>query len=372
MSHSAGVAHFFSLFEKVVMKLELRDVSKRIGADIHIHETSLVLESGAFNVLLGATNAGKTTLMKLMAGLDTPTSGQVLYDGVDMTKAPPQQRNISFVHQFFINYPHLSVRDNITSPLRLAKVSPSEIKRRLDETADLLRLGPMLDRRPHELSGGQQQRCALARAIIKDSVVVFLDEPLANLDYKLREELRSELPGIFADRGAIVVYATSEPAEALMLGGHTAAMYEGHIAQFGSTADVYRSPANLNAAQVFSDPPLNISNVQKRANSIALTNAFSWPAQGEAAALAEGEYTLGVRPHFVRPKPDSEAKIPLHGDVRVTELSGSESVAHFQLEGEVWVSQSDGLHPYKVGERHDFYLDDSRCFYFGADGQRVV
>ncbi|HSG03223.1 MAG TPA: ABC transporter ATP-binding protein [Marinobacterium sp.] len=354
------------------MKLELRDVSKRVGADIHIHETSLVFEPGAFNVLLGATNAGKTTLMKLMAGLDMPTSGQVLYGGVDMTKAPPQERNISFVHQFFINYPHLSVRDNITSPLRLAKVRPEEIKRRLDETADLLRLGPMLDRRPHELSGGQQQRCALARAIIKDSSAVFLDEPLANLDYKLREELRSELPVIFSNRGAVVVYATSEPAEALMLGGYTAAMYEGHVSQFGVTSEVYRQPANVNAAQVFSDPPLNVAQIEKRDGKVNLSKQFNWRARGVAADLPDGAYTLAVRPHFVRPAADESAQIPLHGEVRVTELSGSESVAHFNLGKDIWVSQSDGLHPYKVGEQHDFYLDDTRCFFFGADGRRVV
>ena len=354
------------------MKLELRDIAKRVGADIHIHETNLVLEPGVFNVLLGATNAGKTTLMKLMAGLDKPTSGKVILDGVDVTKAVPQKRNISFVHQFFINYPHLSVRDNITSPLRIAKVAPAEIKRRLDQTADLLRLGPMLDRNPQELSGGQQQRCALARALIKDSNVVFLDEPLANLDYKLREELRAELPGIFADRGAIVVYATSEPAEALMLGGKTAALYEGHIAQFGSTSEVYRKPATLNAAQVFSDPPLNISKVRKSGSRISLTDKFSWEASGASASLPDGEYTMGVRPHFVRPKADGSANVALHGDVRVTELTGSESVAHFAIGNSVWVSLSSGQHPYAVGEHHDFYLDATRCFYFGADGQLVA
>lgn len=354
------------------MKLELRDVAKRVGADIHIHETNLVLEPGAFNVLLGATNAGKTTLMKLMAGLDTPTSGRVFYGNTDVTKTVPQKRNISFVHQFFINYPHLSVRDNITSPLRIAKVSPAEIQRRLDQTADLLKLGPMLDRKPQELSGGQQQRCALARALIKDSSVVFLDEPLANLDYKLREELRAELPAIFADRGAIVVYATSEPAEALMLGGRTAALFEGHIAQFGDTSEVYRKPANLNAAQVFSDPPLNTSHAVKKDGQIHISEHFSWEARGHAASLRDGEYTLAVRPHFVRPTADEGATIPLKGEVRVTELSGSESVAHFELGDSVWVSQSDGLHPYRVGEHHDFFLDASRCFYFGADGQIVA
>jgi len=353
------------------MKLELRDVAKRVGADMHIHETTLCLEPGEFNVLLGATNAGKTTLMKLMAGLDTPTTGQVLFGGADITKVPPQKRNISFVHQFFINYPHLSVRENIISPLRLAKVSPAEIKKRLDDTAALLRLGPMLDRRPQELSGGQQQRCALARALIKDATAVFLDEPLANLDYKLREELRSELPGIFADRGSIVVYATSEPAEALMLGGHTAALYEGHIAQFGKTGEVYRQPNTLNSAQVFSDPPLNISRVVKEAGRIKLSEAVSWDAPVHIKSFPDGDYSVGVRPHFVQPNRGGGNEVAVSGTVKVTELSGSESVAHFELGESTWVSQSTGLHPYRVGERHDFYLDTSRCFYFGADQQVI-
>lgn len=353
------------------MNLELKDVVKRVGAEIHIHETNLVLEPGEFNVLLGATNSGKTTLMKLMAGLDSPTSGSVLYGSVDVTKTPPQKRSISFVHQFFINYPHLSVRDNIISPLKLSKMSDAEVKKRLEKTVDLLRLGPMLDRKPHELSGGQQQRCALARALIKDSTAVFLDEPLANLDYKLREELRAELPAIFADRGSIVVYATSEPAEALMLGGHTAALHEGHIAQFGSTSDVYRTPNNLTAAEVFSDPPLNTSKIKKSDGRIFINETLNWPAEGLARSIPDGNYTLGVRPHFVNPVGQNAGAVELNGKVQVTELSGSESVAHFAMGNDTWVSQANGLHPFKVGEHHHFYLDSGKCFYFDSHGQSV-
>jgi len=354
------------------MKLELRDVAKRIGADVHIHETSLIMEPGEFNILLGVTTAGKTTLMKLMSGLDSPSSGTVIYGGKDITKVSPQKRNISFVHQFFINYPHLSVRENIISPLRIGKVNPSEIKRRLDETADLLRLGPMLNRKPSELSGGQQQRCALARAIIKDSDVVYLDEPLANLDYKLREELRAELPAIFADRGAIVVYATSEPTEALMLGGNTAALFEGHVAQFGKTSEVYRAPANIHSAQVFSNPPLNMAKVHKKNGKIQLSKACSWDATGSALDLKDGEYIMGVRPHFVQPSSVNVGDVPIEGVVKVTELSGSESVAHFAFGEASWVSLSNGLHPFMVGEKHQFYLDATRCFFFGTNGQALV
>lgn len=353
------------------MTLEIQDVTKRVGAEIHIHETSLRFLPGHFNVLLGETNAGKTTLMKLMAGLDQPTSGNVLIDGVDVTKQSTQDRQISFVHQFFVNYPHLSVYENIASPLRLARISPSEIDRRVREAADLMKLTPMLERLPQELSGGQQQRTALARAIVKDSKVVFLDEPLANLDYKLREELRSELPQLFADRGAVVIYATSEPAEALMLGGCTATLHEGRVSQFGETSDVYRNPVNLTTAQVFSDPPLNTATVTKAGGRCTLNAEVSWELSGPQSQLADGEYMIGVRPHHVLPTSISVG-VAIAGSVQVTELSGSESVAHFRVGEGSWVSQSEGIHPYQVGESHTFFVDVSKCFFFAADGRLVA
>ncbi|MEM7525935.1 MAG: ABC transporter ATP-binding protein, partial [Pseudomonadota bacterium] len=180
------------------MTLSLQNITKRVGAETHIHETSLDIAPGGFNILLGATNAGKTSLIKLMAGLETPSGGKIMMNGADVTGLSPQKRNISLVHQFFVNYPHMSVFDNIASPLRVAGVPKSEIAGRVEEAADILKLRPMLKRRPQELSGGQQQRTALARAIVKESDLVLLDEPLANLDYKLREELRDQLPELFA------------------------------------------------------------------------------------------------------------------------------------------------------------------------------
>ena len=172
------------------MALELKNITKKVGGQVHIKDTSLVLETGYFNVLLGETGAGKTSLIKLMAGLDRCASGSIIMDGLDVTKLSTQKRNISLVHQFFVNYPHMTVFDNIASPLKVAGMAKSEIEGRVEDAADILQLRPMLSRYPHELSGGQQQRTALARAIAKESKAVFLDEPLANLDYKLREELR--------------------------------------------------------------------------------------------------------------------------------------------------------------------------------------
>jgi glycerol transport system ATP-binding protein len=350
------------------MVLELRSVTKTIGQIAHIKPTSLVLEPGRFNVLLGETGSGKTSLIKLMAGLDKLGSGQILMNGKDVSGVSPQKRNISLVHQFFVNYPHLSVFENIASPLRVLRLAEAEVTRRVEEAADILRLRPMLKRRPHELSGGQQQRTALARAIAKDSSVVFLDEPLANLDYKLREELRDQLPDIFAGRGAVVVYATSEPGEALRLGGFTALMEDGRVTQYGPTAEIYRAPNSLTSARVFSDPPINAAVGTKRGDGLALEDGTSWRLSGQAAGLADGRYTVAIRPHHVQPGTGDARAVTVSGEVLVTELSGSESSAHFRMPGATWVALSAGVHPYKVGTQHAFHFDPARCFYFAPDG----
>lgn len=354
------------------MTIELIDATKRVGAVTHIKPTSLVLEPGHFNVLLGQTGSGKTSLIKLMAGLDPMASGTIKMDGQDVTRLNTQNRNISLVHQFFVNYPHMTVFENIASPLRVAGMAKSEIEGRVEEAADILQLRPMLGRRPQELSGGQQQRCALARAIAKESRAVFLDEPLANLDYKLREELREQLPELFAGRGAVVVYATSEPEEALLLGGWTALMDDGCVTQFGPTAEIYRAPENLTAARVFSDPPINAARVVKTGAQATLDTGVSWALSGAAADLADGTYTVAIRPHHVTPVQAGAGAVALKGTVLVTELSGSESSAHFQMGANGWVSLAHGVHPYRVGEDHQFFMDPVHALFFHEDGRRAV
>src|SRR5262245_3605367 len=283
------------------MALELRNVAKRVGAETHIYETSLVLEPGTFNILLGTTLSGKATLMQLMAGLEQPTSGNILFRGKSVAGVPVQKRNVSMVYPQFINYPNFSVYDNIASPLRVAGMDASTIDARVRKVADLLRLAPMLKRRPNELSGGQQQRTAIARALVKDSDLILLDEPLANLDYKLREELRDELPKLFAGRDCIVVYATTEPAEAQLFGGNTATLHEGRVTQFGPTSAIYRRPNTLLSAQVFSDPPINMAKITKKGDQIILAEGVAWPAAGAAKTIADGDYTIGIRPHHITP-----------------------------------------------------------------------
>jgi len=221
------------------MQLSLEGVNKRVGPQTWLHDMSIAPRSGAVTVLLGATQAGKTSLMRIMAGLDVPTTGRVLVDGRDVVGVPVRERNVAMVYQQFINYPSLKVRDNIASPLKLR--GEKNVDQRVRELAEKLHIEMFLDRLPAELSGGQQQRVALARALAKGAPLMLLDEPLVNLDYKLREELRDELTALFAAGNSTVVYATTEPGEALLLGGYTAVLDEGELLQYGPTAEVFTS-----------------------------------------------------------------------------------------------------------------------------------
>jgi glycerol transport system ATP-binding protein len=309
--------------------------------------------------------------MQLMAGIQKPSSGEVWFRGKNVTQVPVQKRNVSMVYQQFINYGNFTVYENIASPLRVAGLPETEIASRVSKAAELLRLVPMLQRRPNELSGGQQQRTAIARAIVKDSDLILLDEPLANLDYKLREELRDELPKLFSGRNAIVVYATTEPTEALLFGGNTATLNEGRVTQFGPTSQIYRRPHDLVTAQVFSDPPINSAKIVKRGNEILLGDKIKWPAGKAGAAIPDGDYTLAIRPHHISPIDHGDGRAMVEGRVLVTELSGSESVIHFDLNGRTWVSQSHGIHPFEVGSTAKLYVDVDQSLFFDAKQELV-
>ncbi len=353
------------------MSLELRNVSKLAGSETHIYPTDLTLTDEGFNILLGTTLAGKTTLMQLMAGLQRPSDGAVWFRGKDVTGVAVQKRNVSMVYQQFINYPNFTVYENIASPLRVAGVADAAVRKRVGEVADLLRLTPMLGRRPSELSGGQQQRTALARALVKDADLVLLDEPLANLDFKLREELRDELPKLLADRHATVVYATTEPTEALLLGGHTAALEKGAVTQFGETGRVYRDPDNLSAAKTFSEPPINTMPVEKAASTLTVPGGDTWPVPPGLAGAPDGRYIFALRPHNVTVRQRRQTDVPIGGQVLVAEISGSESVIHFEMPGATWVSQSHGVHRLPVDAVATFHADFNEAMLFAEDGRRV-
>ena len=192
------------------MTLELRNVFKRVGAEVHIHETSVELKENEFNILLGTTLAGKTSLMQLMAGLERPTSGEIWFGGRNVTGVAVQKRNVSMVHQQFINYPNFSVFENIASPLRVAGVPRADITGRVERVAEMLRISSMLDRRPNELSGGQQQRVAIARALINDPIIVLADEPTGNLDTATGQMILGIFDQLHQD-GKTILMVTHEP-----------------------------------------------------------------------------------------------------------------------------------------------------------------
>jgi len=354
------------------MALELIGVAKTVDGKPHIHATDLTLQKSTMNVLLGATSSGKTSLMRLMAGLDVPTVGRIRWNGADVTGMRVQDRKVAMVYQQFINYPSMSVYENIASPLRLMRMDKAEIDRAVRATADMLKLTPMLDRLPLELSGGQQQRCALARALVKNAGLVLLDEPLANLDYKLREELRTEIPRIFEASGAIFVYATTEPEEALLLGGNTATLFEGRVTQFGPTPDVYRRPKDATTARVFSDPPMNFLQISKAGSKVMFGTGQNAPAAGLLANLPDGRYLAGFRANHVALRRRAQAELEFTCRLEVSEITGSETFVHLDHGGERWVGTVPGVLDIAPGAELRVYLDPAYVYVFDTSGALVA
>ncbi|GAB2892197.1 ABC transporter ATP-binding protein [Paraburkholderia jirisanensis] len=354
------------------MVLELERVTVVAGGVTHLYGVDLRLVPGAINVLLGPTQAGKTTLMRVMAGLDRPNSGRVLVDGRDVTGVSVRERNLAMVYQQFINYPAMTVFDNIASPLKLQKTEPAEIRRRVQEVAARLHIEHLLERRPGELSGGQQQRCALARALAKRTSLVLLDEPLVNLDYKLREELRAELGTLFTGSQTTVVYATTDPLEALLLGGYTAIVDKGRVLQFGPTLDVYNAPVSVDAAAVFNDPPMNMLQSELTGDGrVRLPIGIEVPVR--TGQGAHGACRIGIRPGHLRLAPNRAQAVAVPCRLELAELSGSETYLHLHtMTGDIdLVAQLQGVHQIGLGTQLDVYVDPDELFIFGADTKLV-
>ena len=334
------------------MRLKLEHIEKRVGGETHLYPLSMDVLPNAVTVLLGATLAGKTSLMRLMAGLEPPTAGKVLVDDVDVTGVPVRKRDIAMVYQQFINYPSMSVYDNIASPLKL----------RREKNIDAF-----LQRLPAELSGGQQQRVALARALAKRAPLILLDEPLVNLDYKLREELRDELTNIFANSESTVVYATTEPGEALLLGGSTAVMDAGELLQYGKTADVFHHPSSLRVARAFSDPPINLMSVLVTPVGTAVTLTESLRMQLVTPLRSGQRVTLGLRANALRVQ-SRPGDVKLPGSVELAEISGSDTFLHVRTPVGDLVAQLTGVHYFEIGTAIHLYLHPEQVYVFDETG----
>ncbi len=296
--------------------------------------------AGEITVVLGANQSGKTNLCRLVAGLHSEASGSVSLDGEDISSFDPRQRPVALVYQAFINYPNLTAAENIASPMVAGNQPEATRRKRVDELARLLQIGDLLERRPHELSGGQQQRLAIARALAKDAKVLLLDEPLVNLDFKLREALEVELRGLLKDTGTVVIWTTSDPRDAFTLGDRVLLLSKGSMLQSGTPLDVYRQPVSFEAMELMAEPGIN-----------------RFTRNGATSAL---------RPEHVRTSDESDRSEDLDFTMTVTayETNGDESFIHGRVDEHDWVVRSRGMHPVQPGDTLALTarIDDVRSF----------
>ena len=282
--------------------------------------------AGAITVVVGRNNSGKTRLARAMAGLETSPSGTLTIDGADVSQLDVRARSVGFVYQAFVNYPNWNVFRNIASPLLARRVDPARMDRTVRQLAERLRIGDLLDRFPHELSGGQQQRVAIARALAQGGRVLVMDEPLVNLDYKLREELESQLRELLLDQGPVVVYMTSDPRDAFNLADEVVLLDDREKLQSGPPLDLYRAPVSVRAADLMSNPAVNLLDT------------------GEA-----------LRPEHLSVNPRGAGDLCFEGKLEGLETSGAETWLHCRVGAREWVARLPGMFHRPLGAQVRLY-----------------
>lgn len=284
-------------------RVQLIDVNKRFGQTTAVANLHLSIEEGEFLTLLGGSGCGKTTTLNLIAGLESPSSGHILFDEADVTTLSPRERNVAVVFQSYALYPHKTVAKNLAFPLVMARVAKAEIAARVQEIGRLLQIEALLARKPRELSGGQQQRVALGRALIRRPRVFLLDEPLSNLDARLRVAVRQEIKALRRTVRATVVYVTHDQEEAMALSDRIAVMHGGTVLQCAPPRDIYTSPADLIVAQLVGSPPINVIDVERREQALMLSGGTEVLIPLQHAARFVGmpkQLHLGIRPEHLR------------------------------------------------------------------------
>ena len=307
------------------MNLIADNLSYKPDEQFHLNEVSFNFKKGNIYTILGRTLSGKTTLLKTIAGLLTPDSGSIHFEDKDFLKIPVWERNIAMVYQQFINYPHLNVFDNVAFPLKQRKVDNQEIKDVVLKSLKSVGLEGYENRKIQELSGGQQQRVSLARSLVKNAKILLLDEPLVNLDYKLREQLREEFKSIFSQglsEESIVIFSTTDPREAMELNGEVIAIDEGKVLQVGPAKEIFENPKTLKVAEISNDPPMNILKANIDSNKIKF-EGIDIELPGHLSNLNENNFNLGIRASDIELSEDG-----FEFEVELAEISGSETLLH--------------------------------------------
>ena len=361
--------------------VSLRKVRKVYpGGAVGVQGVDLEIRDGEFVVLVGPSGCGKSTTLRMVAGLEEISSGEISIGGRVVNEVLPKDRDIAMVFQNYALYPHMTVRENLAFGLKLRKVPKDEIERRIAEAAAVLGIEPYLDRRPKALSGGQRQRVAVGRAIVRNPAVFLFDEPLSNLDAKMRTQMRVEIKRLHAKLGATMIYVTHDQIEAMTMGDRIVVMEGGRIRQAGAPLEVYEHPADRFVAGFIGTPPMNFfeGRVERgaggapafRFGAAILPLPDAW--RDRLAAVADGPATLGVRPEAVAPAADGAAGAAIDAEVDVVEPMGAETYVYAAAEGASFIARVPSGAPVRAGTRARFLLDLTRASLFGPDGNSVL
>jgi multiple sugar transport system ATP-binding protein len=318
-------------------RIDLEQVTKEYpGGVLAVDDVSMSIEDGEFMVLVGPSGCGKTTLLRSIGGLETLTSGRIVIGGTDVSKLPPGARDLAMVFQNYALYPHMTVRQNLGYSLRVHKTSRQEIARRVQAVAEMLGLDQLLDRRPSALSGGQQQRVAMGRAIIREPVAFLMDEPLSNLDAKLRVTMRSSLQDLHDRLGTTTVYVTHDQVEAMTLGDRVAVMHEGQVQQLDTPQRLYNDPANVFVAAFIGSPPMNLVLTDVAGGTVSLgEHRVPLGAAPAAGRVPDGRVVVGIRPEAFEDVSFADKSLPQIGvDTDVVEELGSDTHVMFGVDAE--------------------------------------
>lgn len=350
------------------MSLIAKNVSVEVDSVQHLSDLSFEMSRGRLYTVLGRTMSGKTSLFRAISGLLKIDSGELSLDNRSIKDEMIWRRDVAMVYQQFINYPHLNVSKNIAFPLKKAGLNKQEIELRVHEYLEKVGMVEFKDRKVSELSGGQQQRVALARALARKSNILLLDEPLVNLDYKLREQLREEFKSLFSDQGnAVVLYATTDPAEAMMLGDEVLIMHEGRLLQKGTPEEVFENPKSTLVAQIINEPPMNIFQGGISGGKINLPGGVSFDVPKFLTHLNSGNYLFGT----VSPAIHLDPRGSLSAKVTYEEVSGSESFIYVDSQIGPLVIQIAGIHSFRIGESVAFNLDQESFHAFDLNGKTI-
>ena len=347
------------------MNLVAENLSYKLEDQFHLNEVSFDFKKGNIYTILGRTLSGKTTLLKTIAGLLTPDSGSMKFEDRDFLKVPVWERNIAMVYQQFINYPHLNVYENVAFPLKQRKIDNHEINDVVLKSLKSVGLEGYENRKIQELSGGQQQRVSLARSLVKNAKILLLDEPLVNLDYKLREQLREEFKNIFSQglsEESIVIFSTTDPREAMELNGEVIAIDEGKVLQVGPAKEIFENPKTLKVAEISNDPPMNILNANIDSNKIKF-EGIEIDAPNHLSNLKDKNFNLGVRASDIVLS-DSGFEF----EVELAEISGSETLLHLKRGDVKVITSIEEVMNFNINDKVKINFDTKKVYAFNESG----